>query len=283
MGFFDQGALPTNPGDVVLTGVPRSGTTLACRLLSELPDVVALNEPMERKDFKSPNSAVHRVAANFVENRASLHRNGTARARTSAGKVSDNAFSKNSGVRRRVVERTPVTFDKPLSPGFTLVIKQCAEFTLILPRLREIYPCFAMIRNPVSILGSWNSVGVPVSRGRVARSKQLNREFHMCLDDIQDLHERQLFILDWYFAQYADLSPKQVIRYEDLMATGGKALQVIRPQAAALNEPLENKNTSDLYDHDLIAGLGRRLLERDCRCWDFYRKDEVEAVLQELG
>ena len=67
------------------------------------------------------------------------------------------------------------------------------------------------------------------------------------------------------------------------MATGGKALQVIRPEAAALNEPLASRNTSDLYDQDLIAGLGRKLLERDCPCWQFYRKEEVAAVLQEFG
>ena len=33
--------------DVILTGIPRSGTTLACFLLNTLSDVVALNEPLE--------------------------------------------------------------------------------------------------------------------------------------------------------------------------------------------------------------------------------------------
>ncbi|MGI9252549.1 MAG: hypothetical protein ACR2J8_02290 [Thermomicrobiales bacterium] len=31
--------------DILLVGPPRSGTTLACRLLASLPGVVALNEP----------------------------------------------------------------------------------------------------------------------------------------------------------------------------------------------------------------------------------------------
>jgi hypothetical protein len=32
--------------NVVLTGLPRSGTTLVCRLLNKLPDTVALHEPL---------------------------------------------------------------------------------------------------------------------------------------------------------------------------------------------------------------------------------------------
>lgn len=35
-----------NRANVVLTGLPRSGTTLACRLLNLLPDTVALHEPI---------------------------------------------------------------------------------------------------------------------------------------------------------------------------------------------------------------------------------------------
>lgn len=42
-----------NDNDIILTGVPRSGTTLACLLLSKLPDVVALNEPMRTARFRS--------------------------------------------------------------------------------------------------------------------------------------------------------------------------------------------------------------------------------------
>ncbi len=40
---------------------------------------------------------------------------------------------------------------------------------------------------------------------------------------------------------------------------------MISPEAAQLNEPLANKNTSDLYDHDLIADLGRDSWRSDCR------------------
>ena len=38
-------AAGANGRDILLLGPPRSGTTLACRLLASLPGVVAINEP----------------------------------------------------------------------------------------------------------------------------------------------------------------------------------------------------------------------------------------------
>ena len=37
--------------DVVLTGPPRSGTTLACHMLNKLPGTVALHEPIPPRRF----------------------------------------------------------------------------------------------------------------------------------------------------------------------------------------------------------------------------------------
>src|SRR5918998_585704 len=41
-----------NNRNVVLTGLPRSGTTLACHLLNKLPDTVAVLEPFEAGRFE---------------------------------------------------------------------------------------------------------------------------------------------------------------------------------------------------------------------------------------
>jgi hypothetical protein len=40
-----------NDNNILITGTPRSGTTLPCHLLNELPDTVALHEPMKVKEF----------------------------------------------------------------------------------------------------------------------------------------------------------------------------------------------------------------------------------------
>jgi hypothetical protein len=44
---------------VLITGTPRSGTTLVCHLLNQLPDTVALNEPMQPRHFNDePDASV---------------------------------------------------------------------------------------------------------------------------------------------------------------------------------------------------------------------------------
>ena len=39
--------------DILLTGIPRSGTTLCCSLLNRLPDVLALVEPLDMSALRA--------------------------------------------------------------------------------------------------------------------------------------------------------------------------------------------------------------------------------------
>ena len=48
---MERAAPERNLRNVVLTGLPRSGTTLACHLLNKLPDTVAVLEPFEAGRF----------------------------------------------------------------------------------------------------------------------------------------------------------------------------------------------------------------------------------------
>jgi hypothetical protein len=92
---------------------------------------------------------------------------------------------------------------------------------------------------------------------------------------------RQVIILRWYFSHYASLLPREhVIRYEDLVSTGGRALAVIDPDAATLAEPLESRNTSKLYDAALVRRLAERLLEDDTIYSGFYGRSDIESLCE---
>lgn len=269
------------PGNIILTGVPRSGTTMACRLLSGCADVVALNEPMYPDQFLSPEDALDEVADSFTRFRNSLLHSGTALARTAGGEITDNAYSESKGDRTRVVERGTVHFDKPLSPVFRLIMKHCAEFSLLLPELAERFPVFALIRNPLATLGSWASVHIPVSRGKVAKSARLDPALHADLEALPGLLEKQIHILDWYFRKYLTLDPQRVIRYEDIVHTGGEALSIISG-TPCFDPALRSRNRNTLYDPRFLQTAGNALLERDGAFWSFYRRDEVRNLLDNL-
>jgi hypothetical protein len=89
----------------------------------------------------------------------------------------------------------------------------------------------------------------------------------------------RLTILRWYFSQYRALRPRQhVIRHENLVASGGRALAVIDPEAASRAESLQSRNASTLYDHVLVNRLTERLLAEPAVYDGFYEPADIEAL-----
>lgn len=267
--------------DILLTGIPRSGTTLACRLLSEVQDVVALNEPMWPDQFTTRLESIQAILETCNKLRASLLTKGIGIARTTSGNITDNAYSETKDGRKRVVERGPIRFDKKLNPDFKLILKHNAEFTLLLPELKESFEVFAIIRNPLALLGSWASVNVPVSRGKVAKSAKLLPEFHQQIEEIDGLLAKQLFIMDWYFSQYEDFPEDHIIKYEDIIATKGGALSPIAGKDV-LDHSLEGRNTSSLYDAKFLVEASDALINSEGAYWSYYQKEDVIALLEEM-
>ena len=268
-----------NHKDIILTGVPRSGTTLACLLLSKLPGFVALNEPMRTAAFRSNQEALAGVPTFFAATRTSILQRGVATARAVNGKMTDNHFAQVKGKRTKMVVKQEIRIDKPLSPSFRLALKHNALFTILQEELVGRYPVFAFVRNPLAVLASWNSLDIPTSRGEIRALDLLLPETGKALKSAGSLEERQLFILDWYFGQYRKLAPASVIKYEDIVATNGHALSVIDPAARQLEEDLSGRNRSKVYDWAKMKPLAEMLLASDNACWAFYDRSEVEALL----
>jgi hypothetical protein len=90
--------------NVVLTGLPRSGTTLACLLLNKLPDTVALSVPFNAGMFAevSGEEETCDVIERFYRK---IRRQGVAISKLVGGEVTDNLFvgdaKSGSGKRRR--------------------------------------------------------------------------------------------------------------------------------------------------------------------------------------
>src|SRR5438132_13379265 len=107
--------------NVLITGTPRSGTTLVCSLLNKLPDVVALHEPMNVWDFANCHSRddVVKIINDFcAEMRKSLHESGVAISKHAGGTIPDNFATgqvSRTGMRLRKKEHGRVRIDKPLS------------------------------------------------------------------------------------------------------------------------------------------------------------------------
>jgi hypothetical protein len=274
--------------NVLITGTPRSGTTLLCALLNKLPDTVALHEPMNVWEFPNcpDRSAVADVIDQFCDQtRTSLHEKGFAMSKHVGGEIPDNVAANKvnqKGTRLRQTEHGPVFIDKALSPNFTLAIKHPVAFSALLETLTHRFDCFAIIRNPLATLASWNSLAwLNVGKGHAPIGEKLDMDFARALSREQDQIERQLLILEWFYDRFRRFLPNQaIIKYEDLVASSGRELARFFPAAAELAENLSSKNVNKFYDRDVMIRLGQRLLQRPGVIWDFYSKRDVEQLLE---
>jgi hypothetical protein len=95
--------------------------------------------------------------------------------------------------------------------------------------------------------------------------------------------EWKLKTLDWACeVYYRELPGENVIRYEDIVDSGGGALSAVVPAAGELEEPLESKNLNPLYERDTMLWIGERLLESEGAYWHFYTKESVMELLDQI-
>lgn len=275
--------------NIILTGIARSGTTLTCSILNQLPQCVALHEPMNpgelvKEDF--PVQYINKINNFFEKQRQSLLRDGTAISKARNGKVPDNPFGSSlsfNELRSSIVKNELVSFEKKLNSNFRLVIKHPNFFTATLKTLLIYYSCFAIVRNPLSVLLSWHTIQAPVNNGYLPFAEAFDSDLKTKLTEEKNRITRQLIILRWYFSIYRELLPRHhVVTYEDIISSGGRAIAVIDPDAAFLCQSFESCNLNHLYDPSLVNYLAD-LLIRDPSIYNgFYRVEEIEDLRQKF-
>ena len=300
-----------NKNDVVLTGLPRSGTSFTCYLLNKVPNTVALVEPIRTRRIKhlpDEEAVADEIEQFFRRMRRMARRQGMVMSKQVDGRFPDNALGdvrSADGSRQKVTSIGKIPVGKPLKRNFLLVIKSPNMFTSVLPALARRMTCYATVRNPLSVLASGLS-SIPSERlyerlhkkshekrlegmrrhgatlGQIPLAKY-DESLMNLLEDAEDGLEVRIRQLHWRFDRFARLlPPEHIIRYEDVISSGGKALEVITPAAAELDEPLESKNLNKLYDRDVMRMAGERLLQSEGACWDFYSRESVEELMEQL-
>jgi hypothetical protein len=250
---------------ILLTGLPRSGTTLTCALLNEFPNTVALAEPLQLDPHGGREKAMSEIERFIGAARVMLLERGTALSKHVNGVVPDNwvePVSAPSGQRlRKVTERHGlISVGKPLMADFTLIIKHPAEFTALADRLTDEYPLVALIRHPMAVLASWQTVDMPVNRGRMPMAEAFAPGLADRRDAIEDRIDRQVALLDWLLGVYDKLPRVQILRYEDMVADPAKQLQRFTSYPRAPMRQLEHFQVADRYPGVSLKPLARALL-----------------------
>ena len=283
-----------NRTNIVLTGLPRSGTTLTCHLLNKLPETVALHEPIapgKFADLEGEDAILDELERFYKRMRRMALNQGEIITKHVEGEVPANSYRQaksEGGLRSPIAEKGKrkgrIAVQKDLGRDFLLVIKSPAMFSALLPILVKRFPAYAVIRNPLSILASWNSIDHNLLKGHSPAAERYDERLRETLASITDNTERQLHLLSWWYERFdRELPDVSIIRYEEIVRSGGGALSAITPDAEMLREPLSSQNLNAAYDRDEMRDLGKLLLDREGAYWRFYTRESVERILEEIG
>ncbi|MGY6215096.1 sulfotransferase family protein [Methylolobus aquaticus] len=142
-------ATPDRLPEIIITGIPRSGTSLLCRLVDDLPDCVVVNEPEEI--CTRLNRCVHpRWLATFY--------------RDLRADIVDGVGVYNKVANGRLVEDTRIIDERVLChpevsrPDFLLGTKNTFIYLARLQVLRRAMPdapIVALVRHPLDTIASW--------------------------------------------------------------------------------------------------------------------------------
>lgn len=247
----------------LLTGLPRSGTTLACALLNEYDDTLALPEPIQLEQHGNRERAVQDVDRFVVDTRRNVLEFRIAIAKHVDGEMRDNFVDEPTGepgLRRPRAGHGMVKVAKPLSSHFHLIIKHPAEFTVLSDLLIGRYPVVALVRHPLAVLAAWQTVDMPVNRGHMPMAEAFSPELTGLLASIPDQLARQVALMGWLLRTYARFPAAAVIRYEDMLAQPRQILGRLTPNAADPARPLVAVDPVARYAGVDFSRLARALL-----------------------
>ncbi|WP_275627269.1 sulfotransferase [Pseudomonas sp. 273] len=141
---------PRTAVDLLITGLPRSGTSYFCRLLSEREDTVIINEPAAIFPALLENPRPWGIPRLYAEMRRELLAGRAVPNKHRDGRLLDDTA--------RGYDQATAYRAQACSPAFTLGTKNTLAYLARLSAIRQVMPwvrCVALIRHPYDCLDSW--------------------------------------------------------------------------------------------------------------------------------
>jgi hypothetical protein len=211
---------------LLITGIPRSGTTLAASLVDGLENTLCLNEPPRYYEWaiqcQNRTEFVANLIADLEKMRASLQMGGTVLDyRERNGTVPTNYFDDRG--KRRKLDYVPVS--RPGSGAkLLLAVKHNEPLTAVLPELCELdsVQVAAIVRHPIPTILSWQSRDIPLSKGNLSPGYRFWDEATAIRRGAGSAVCIQAKIFELYCGRYWEYRDRiEIIKYEEIVCSPG--------------------------------------------------------------
>lgn len=221
--------MTTPAKNILISGIPRSGTTLLTATLHDIPNCVALGEPEDLKQLHkrsiSPEDYAQKIAQYLAATRTKISAGEPIALNFDKGAlhVSSNYFKRTataSGYRAERNYELRETVIPVHDDSFTLCIKNNAQFASCLESLVALPDVLivGVVREPLACLFSWRSLNMPISSGKLPAGERFARELRK-FGKLEDVLLAQVKILDWFFGVFYRLRERiRLVRYEEFIA-----------------------------------------------------------------
>src|SRR5262249_15668599 len=212
-------------GELLIVGIPRSGSTLLAALLDSLDNTLCLSEPRELfipPEARDRAAYVAKVRATLDE----VRRKVLAREPIHDNRHADGTPTTN--YMRRFLGRWP-RFRPPrgqvdtsrYDAGVLVGIKHNVPSLAVLPELVAAgLPLVAIIRHPIPTILSWHETKVPVAQGYMPSAEAFWPELNRLMPASGSREEGWARIYEAFCARLVACGV-QVMKYEDIIADVG--------------------------------------------------------------
>lgn len=214
--------------DVLVTGLPRSGSTLVSALIDGLPDAVCLNEPSWQPGLlsKFPLDILpfcKWLSGDYAWTRQQIFmQEAVTDFRAADGSPLLDGLLDPMQKRNDKGEPEGVVFLRPgLSADFILAMRHHALYTSILPTLVKFrqFKIIAVIRHPFDVLNSWRQLQIPLpARGRPHGIARFWPEALAIAEAKMEAADQMVQLYDTYIQRYHELREHvTIVKFEDVI------------------------------------------------------------------
>ncbi len=247
---------------LIVTGMPRGGTTLLGSMINRLENAYCLSEPMAIEDHlqqsASADEFLRRTRFYFSEQRERIITTGRCLNRVDKdGKPVTNYFKRTE---EKSVEHIFQEVEEVVcvrDENFLLAVKHNAHFLSILPLISSAsdFSVLAILRHPIPTILSWRSLNLPISRGRLPSGEKFWPELSELAQSDRDLLLKQVLIYELLASRLVEFRRHiHLLCYESLVLNP-EQLCLLLGQRFKDAGSFESRNKNKEYNWDEVQKI----------------------------